>query len=439
MSKEHGRMRLVLILGLVLGCGSTPNPKSCVDHHCSDPDIPFCDVDGSIGGKPNTCIAVDCEPNAFEECRDQAALTCNDSGDNYELLECEYGCGSSGCIACESPECEKRIVPKYVPTECGPDLATETLLVSEDTMIDTSDTASCTRIVTQPSGLDICVIKRRSIVIDTNRTLTVRGTRALALVADYSLDIYGTLDISANGTVSGPGGGHTKSGNTSSDAGGGGAGYRTAGAAGGSSAGTGTAPNAGAAGSSPVLVASLNAGSRAAQPAGTRTPGGAGGAATLVSCRNRVNITGVVDAGGGGGLPTTDQVGNGATTSTGGGSGGTIVIQAMQVEVAGGLFANGGAGGAGGTLIGGGILEAGQDGQRSTMPARGGRGSTANGGDGGTNFAPGPGEAVGTSRFGAGGASAGFIVVYTPENVEPTLTPSSVSPDIDPRQAIPTN
>ena len=61
----HERWRLagtisLGFIGLVaIGSGCTvPNPKSCADKFCSDPNFPFCDMDGSIEGAPQTCIAV---------------------------------------------------------------------------------------------------------------------------------------------------------------------------------------------------------------------------------------------------------------------------------------------------------------------------------------------------------------------------------------------
>ena len=132
-----------LLLGLVLlvaGC-TKPNPASCADNHCSDPARPFCDVDGTIGGEPQTCIAVSCTPNAFAECRNDAALTCNANGDNYDLLECEFGCGTSGCKTppeCTTLDCMKHIIPKYLPTICDT-LATQAALhITSDMMLDTT-------------------------------------------------------------------------------------------------------------------------------------------------------------------------------------------------------------------------------------------------------------------------------------------------------------
>lgn len=440
MSKEYGRMRFAMIMALLVACSTKPNPKSCLDNHCSDPALPFCDVDGSIGGEPNTCIAVECTPSTFEECRGDRALTCNAAGDNYDLVECEFGCGTDGCLSCDTPECEKLIAPKYVPTACTELATLPNFIVDANTTIDTSNELSCSAVVTQPTGPEICLLKYQTIVVNPNHTLTVRGSRALALVADYALDLKGTLDVSADFTMNGAGGGTITSGSTSTTAGGGGAGYRSVGGPGGDSSNDGGAANGGPAGTNPVLLAELLGGRRAARISGTQTPGGAGGAVTLVSCRGQVSVSGLIDAGGGGGASGRDDLAA-YFHPAGGGSGGTIVLQGMQVEVTGQIFANGGGGGGGGGIsIGGGISAGpGQDAQRSTSPASGGVEDSTGGGAGGfggTNALPGPGRK--SANPGAGGGSAGFILTYTPQFVFPAIS-GTVSPAFEPNGTVATN
>jgi hypothetical protein len=438
------RVRFPLILLLVIGCGSTPNPKSCLDHHCSDPNLPFCDTDGSIGGEPNKCIAVDCNPNQFEECRGDRAVTCNDAGDNYDLLACEYGCGASGCSPCTTTDCEKRIAPKYVQTACSAVSAAPSYVISQNTTVNTNDDASCNAIVSQPSGLEICLLKYNNITINTNQTLTVTGARALALVADYALKVEGTIDVSANGVVDGPGGGTRRSGMTSTSVGAGGAGYRMKGGAGGDLVGDGNAANGGDPQMSPLLTSDLLGGTKNTQLTGTSLPGGAGGAVTLVACRGKLSVAGVVDAGGGGGnAGAAGTLGGNYKHPAGGGSGGTIALQGLQVDVTGRLYANGGAGGGGGTsVVGGTSASSGQDAQRSLMAAIGGVGDSINGrvgGHGGVHAGVGFAGGGPNTRPGAGGGSAGYIIVFSPEFILPTLNPVEVSPMIEARQVVPTN
>jgi hypothetical protein len=86
---------------LAVGC-KTPNPLDCSDGNCTDPAAPYCDVDGSIGGGPmNTCIPIDCEPGEVVKCDGMDALVCNDSGNNLETNQCQFGCSEAeGCVQC---------------------------------------------------------------------------------------------------------------------------------------------------------------------------------------------------------------------------------------------------------------------------------------------------------------------------------------------------
>ena len=84
-------------------CGF-PNPRDCADGTCTDPSRPFCDQDGAIAGFDLTCIAVSCTPKQVAACRGDQAVTCNDTGTNYDLISCPLGCdlAAGGCRACAS-------------------------------------------------------------------------------------------------------------------------------------------------------------------------------------------------------------------------------------------------------------------------------------------------------------------------------------------------
>jgi hypothetical protein len=441
MSNEDLPMRfvvpsIVVALMAVAGC-TRDNPASCGDNHCADPALPFCDVDGAIGGQAGTCIAVSCTPREFEACRDDRALMCSASGDNYDIVECEFGCNPiAGCNTCNTSDCEKHIIPKYVPTICGQLASSSALTISSNTTLDTSDASACTSVVPQASGPEICVMHYGTITIERNQTYTVKGSRALALVADYALTVDGVLDVSAYTFTNGPGGGTVASG-TGVNVAGGGAGYRTVGGAGASDTVDGGAANGGAARTNPALLAELFGGPRP-DPGATSGPGGGGGAATLISCRGTTSVSGLIDAGGGGGP-------GGSLTNTfeyrypgGGGAGGTVVLQGLNVSVTGEIYANGGGGGAGGAPG-----DFGVDGLRSTAAAPGGIGDSGagNGGPGGTETVPQHGKKPATSGgfTGAGGASAGFILVYTPQGIVPTRTPIAISPGFEATGTIATN
>ena len=88
---------------LVVGCTkSNPAAKCSSNGTCTDPNFPFCDVDGSIGGEAGTCIAVQCMPGSFGSCADaNTALICNSIGESYDKQACINGCDSkSGCVTC---------------------------------------------------------------------------------------------------------------------------------------------------------------------------------------------------------------------------------------------------------------------------------------------------------------------------------------------------
>ncbi len=431
------------------GACTKANPVSCLDGHCSDPELPFCDVDGTLSGTAGTCVAVSCTPGEFLGCREDQAVACASTGENYDLLQCAYGCSaeSHGCHACVGTpaECGARIVPRYVPQACAVASTSGPLTITTSSSLDTSNDTACTGgVVTQTTGPNICVVRADTITVERNRTLTVRGTRALALVADGQLLIDGILDVSADLGVNGPGGGFLKSGSTSvPPAGSGGAGFKTAGASGGNSTTNGGAANGGSAAMDPALLEEIVGGTTSVMSTLSETAGGGGGAVTLISCQGLVSIVGTIDAGGGGGSGGLPDIVHGfAVPAGGGGSGGNVVLQGFAVSVTGELFANGGGGGAG-LYFGGGA--AGDDGPKSaTSGARGGIAVNGAGTGGAGGFVGNPPE-VGIrstdpspASAGAGGGSTGFIQTYTPIGVTPLLTPTAVSPAFQVNRAITT-
>lgn len=446
MPREHVRMNrcrraVVTLSALLTGC-TTPNPRSCIDGFCSDQAFPFCDVDGSFEGSPLTCIAVDCEPRAFERCRADEEIVCNATGDDYDIASCAFGCNESrgGCNPCMegSADCGTRIIPKYLPDICE-QLATEPELRISDITFDTDLDINCNGgVVAQTTGPALCVVRYGSITLERDQTMRVTGDRALALVADNELTIDGTLDVSADGPLNGPGGGTVLSHDTAPPpgSGGGGAGAQTAGGAGGSANADGGAFNGGPPTTHPALLTELIGGPRPNMFAG------GGGAFTAISCRGRVSILGVIDAGGGGGSGGYESFYT-DYAATGGGAGGTVVLQGMRVEVSGEVYANGGGGGAGKfspALAG----RSGADGTRSALAAapggvaEAGAGSGGAGGRRGALPEPGRKHTAGNTTSGAGGGSVGFLLTYTPAGVTPVLPPVTASPAFEPNQVIPT-
>ena len=106
MMIEHRQMKFwaaVAVAGLLLASCSKANPRSCRDGTCTDPAFPFCDTDGAIDGAAQTCITVDCTPGEFAGCRGDTAITCNDAGADYDLIQCQRGCddAAGGCHLCD--------------------------------------------------------------------------------------------------------------------------------------------------------------------------------------------------------------------------------------------------------------------------------------------------------------------------------------------------
>jgi len=426
------------------GCTTVSNPRSCADGFCHDPALPFCDVDGTIaGGQRLTCIAVECTPLELAACRGDEAIVCNATGDDYDVTHCEGGCdaGTGGCAA-------THIIPRYLPTVCDQLAPAPELTIAESMTLDTNIDANCNGgVVPQAAGPAICVLRYGKITLDRNRALKVTGSRALALVADEALTIDGILDVSADGFTDGPGGGFVTilEPTPIAPAGGGGIGFRTKGGSGGDGSGDGAANNGGAASMDPALLVDLvGAPGRFSVLPGFGS--GAGGAATMISCRDTVSILGMIDAGGGGGRGGAAFLFE-VDTATGGGAGGNVVLQGMMVKVTGQVFANGGGGGAGCQQNSGNAPEAhpGADGTRSDAePAQGGaptnQGEGAGGAGGLGTSLPGLGKrpTAGNAGAGAGGGSTGFFQAYMPASVTPMLMPAAASPAFQTNRTIPT-
>ena len=474
-------MRLAWTLALLLGACTKPNPRSCLDGVCDDPRYPFCDVNGDIGGTPDTCIEGRCEPNAVAGCQADDLVRCNANGTNFETARCEFGCqgddaqaacnlcepntslcmadsvaqcGADGrvassvvcagtCVADPLARCTN-IVSRYLPNVCDSPASSVALVVSSSATFDTNLDANCNGgVLPQPGAASLCVVRHGVIRIEAGVELSVIGARALALVADSELVVDGYLDLSADPGVNGPGGGTSYSGGRAGETCGGlgGAGFATAGGNGGDSTQAGGGSNGGPAAMDPGSLSVLVGGPQSGESNLGMIVGGGGGAATLVACRGTVSVSasGEINAAGGGGISF--------IAGFGGGAGGYVVFQGMQVMLSGKLFANGGGGGAG-SFNGG--SAAGFEGQRDLANNNGGLSPTggANGGRGGSGSSlPGlggkspPGTAcqgVTGGGGGGGGGSVGFFQTYTPVGIDPVITPSMASPMPRPNANIPT-
>jgi hypothetical protein len=402
----------------------------------------FCNSSG-VGTRTQNCFAAGCNA-AFGRCNvcSPGSTSCG-SGlvqhcDQFGMPAADEPCPSS-CASAPVAHCAY-LQPTYLPDLCNSPASTPTLDIATDTTIDVGTDVPCNGGgAAQSAGPSLCILRYGKITVQPTKTLKVIGSRGVLLVADEFLSIEGTLDVSADGTTSGPGGGTLITGGAAlQNTGGGGAGFLVAGAAGGTMTMDGGGANGGAS-VNPIGMQSLIGGTRPGLSATGIQGGGGGGAAMLIACRGWVAVSGTIDAGGGGGAGGVDQVA-GATLSLtaggGGGSGGYVIMQALTtVNLSGSFFANGGGGGAGATNDATGA--SGSDGLRSIAAALGGTpvsGAGAGGSGGIVAVAPGVGAhgTAGTGSPGGGGGSPGRFQVYVPFGSAAVLAPVAASPALQP-------
>ena len=248
----------VVVLGLVVAAACTkPNPAANCDGNgvCTDPSHPYCDVDGSISGDPNTCVAVSCTAGGFKSCAgSNSALVCNAGGNGYDTQSCAYGCdpntgcesgsggGSGSCTANAVLRCDGQQLVSCnaagtgeVTQACalgcdgaGPrckgvdpsnglatylDQATQQgdVTLPDGTTIDTDNgtvngpggaIALATTIISQTNGPMLRVLMAKSF---TTGNVRVTGTAALAIVSAGDITINGVLDLSADNVKGGAG------------------------------------------------------------------------------------------------------------------------------------------------------------------------------------------------------------------------------------------
>jgi len=104
---------LAIVVCVSVECTKS-NPLNCSDGTCSDPMYPFCDSTAQFQSSVFTCIAVQCTPDAFVACRSDEALSCNATGNDYNVMKCPNGCSqdASGCLACTTNADCKSPTPK---------------------------------------------------------------------------------------------------------------------------------------------------------------------------------------------------------------------------------------------------------------------------------------------------------------------------------------
>ena len=292
---------------------------------------------------------------------------------------------------------------------------------STTTLLDTGQPGMCDQLQPQVGLPDLCVVVAETIHIDGKLRVTgaVPQSRALVLLATTELSITGTLDVSSNDTIFGPGNGGCGGGPSGNNGGGG--------AAGGSFGGLG-GHGGGSGGGSPIPTATgviVRGGCAGGTGDNAGGAGGRGGGALYLIAGTTLAISGTVDASGAGGRGSPASLA--PAGGGGGGSGGLIVVDAPSATVTGTLFANGGGGGQGsGTTSAG---SPGIDPLTWNVPALGGSMGSAGGagGDGAaTTTTTGRDGAAGITGKGSGGGGGGIgiIKVIAPGSIGGSESPA---------------
>ncbi len=288
--------------------------------------------------------------------------------------------------------------------------------------------------VTVLAGTKVRVLTVESMEIPTGAALKVSGSLPLLIVASDVVTITGTLDVSADGTVPGPGGADGGGSGKGGEGCGGGqasailSGYGGNGGSYGGKGGMGNATTPKAA-CGQVCPTPLVGGSGGGDGDGISGTGGAGGGALQITAARSISISGKINAGGGAGQGGDMPSGNGG----GGGSGGALILEAPSVKIDGVAAANGGGGGGAASVV---VNDGGngQDGAASTLAAGGGKegvGTFAGkGGKGSSQTSVNGGDSPVSPLYlasGGGGGGAGRLCVRTKDglfsgngNISPT-------------------
>lgn len=275
-----------------------------------------------------------CEPKA-DECIDASNLrrfigtpSCEDGACAYteQIEDCgDVGCCEDGCCAPEVSNVEAYGTPRSTGIVTGPPNGAFNTLTD---CTQGSILGECVDVSVEGTS-NACVCFSDTLVINT---LRISGSRALVLMASDSIEVKGTLDVSAVGQASGPGQGFEYTEESSN-------GFAFGGTLG-SKGGRSPLDTFGAESLIPL------AGGFDGQDICTLTKGGGGGGVIQLSALNKITVSGTIAANGGGGKGG-QASGSTCLDGAGGGSGGGILIEAPLVEVSGAILAQGGGGGGG--------------------------------------------------------------------------------------------
>jgi hypothetical protein len=326
---------------------------------------------------------------------------------------------------------------------CAQAPPTTDLDIKDAQRLDTDNDPRC-RTYVPAGGSAVCLVYASSVAIAGTGSLTVFGSRPLAIASTSAITIAGAIDVGSHGPQIGPAADHSACAFMTApdmDIGGGGGGaggpFTLAGGDGGSGdsddslGGDGTGRPGTRGLTTPVTR--LRGGCRGQAGGAESASGGSGGSgghsggALYLYARQSLTIPGTVRATGGRGEGGQVQAGGG-----GGGSGGLVVIESPSITITGQLGANGGGGGQGGARVGSTDVPGlpGGDGALGGTPAPGGFGANNNdnrfstGGTGGAGAAA---ATAGTSSIiggGGGGGAVGAIKLLGATN----LAGSMISP-----------
>ncbi|HUS33568.1 MAG TPA: hypothetical protein VMZ53_33930 [Kofleriaceae bacterium] len=305
-----------------------------------------------------------------------------------------------------------------------------------DAALDTDTLGTCTDLIAQPAGPELCVIAANQINI--SNTVTATGARPLMLLATDTINIGGTLDVSSKRTAAKAGAGANFMGcgagatpPTTATAGGGGAGgtFGVRGTNGGDGfVNLATVNNNGVSGA--ILGLTFVRGGCKGQDGGDISattqggPGGSSGGAVYLFAATSITVDGNIYASGAGGASGALHTGG-----AGGGSGGLIGLESPTITVNGIIAANGGNGSAGSSTTAGGAGPDGATMALNTQPAAATNGANGGGtgGRGVTGMTPTAGTTggAGTVSGGAGGGGGGGNGIVW---VKGTLTGTMIAP-----------
>lgn len=440
--------------------------RSCLERECATLEFPFCDVNGTLGGVPHECIAVDCEPDVFAECREDTAVVCNATGDDYAIEPCDRGCGSVGCRLCDpnetactndkvatcdangvvtiaeecsfgcatdGPRCLELVPSNLLDDVLTPnafdidlDLSGTVTIHVDDGSIDGAPPHASFLIPAPATGAAIRVFFAKTIRLGNVTVVAANATSpAIAFRARDAIFVEGTLAVSSN-TMFAPGAMY----NTEC-VGGPGAYSPNSPFAGVASGGGGNATSGGAGG---AVSAKIIVPEEASAPGGVfgtdelvPLRGGcgvrnatAGGGAVQLSAGKRIVLNGAIDVRGGAGGRKPQS---GDVIPQGGGAGGGVLLEADTIEIASTarVLATGGSG-----------ASKQADGVQSinASPALGAACSLPNCGRGGDGASPSTeaqdgGDALNvdqTMYTGGGGGGLGRLRINTGDGTMPTTT-----------------